>query len=84
MCLQVLELVPIDCTMHEDIVKLKEQIVRHILTKDTFPCAERTLPKSYKDVELAIYDLVEQNQIPQHGKFFSSKKKKSLLKVNSF
>ncbi|KAK6288414.1 hypothetical protein J4Q44_G00388860 [Coregonus suidteri] len=65
--LQVLELVPIDCTKHEDIVKLKEHIVRHILTKDTFPCAERTLPKSYKEVELAIHDLVGQNQIPQHG-----------------
>ncbi|XP_021462487.1 malignant fibrous histiocytoma-amplified sequence 1 homolog [Oncorhynchus mykiss] len=65
--LQVLELVPIDCTIHEDIVKLKEHIVRHILTKDTFPCAERTLPKSYKEVELVIHDLVKQNQIPQHG-----------------
>lgn len=75
MCLQVLELVPIDCTMHEDIVKLKEHIVRHILTKDTFPCAERTLPKSYKEVELVIHDLVKQNQIPQHGKLFKKNKK---------
>ncbi|XP_019899679.1 malignant fibrous histiocytoma-amplified sequence 1 homolog isoform X2 [Esox lucius] len=65
--LQVLDLIAIDCTRDEEIVKLKEHIVNQVLTKDTFPCAERTLPKSYKEVEVAIQHLLKHNQIPQHG-----------------
>ncbi|KAM4602463.1 malignant fibrous histiocytoma-amplified sequence 1 [Polymixia lowei] len=65
--LRVLDLITIDCTRIEDIAKLRGHILMYIHSENTFPCAERVLPKSYDDVEQAIHYLVTQKQIPKHG-----------------
>ncbi|KAM6980609.1 malignant fibrous histiocytoma-amplified sequence 1 [Aplochiton taeniatus] len=75
--LLVLDLVTIDCTKEDEIIKLREHISKQ--TKEqTFPCAERTLPKSYEEVEKAIQGLTEHEQIPLHGIVCSSKLKEML------
>lgn len=78
--LQVLDLVTIDYTRKDEILNFREHIWKQ--TKDqTFPCAERTLPKSYEEVEKAIQDLSERKQIPLHG-IVSSSELSEMLKSN--
>lgn len=64
--LQVMELITIDCTKQEGINKLKDHIMGHI-RDPTFPCTERTLPRSYGEVESAIQNLLHDSLIPKHG-----------------
>lgn len=64
--LLVLDLVTIDYTRKDEILNFRELILKQ--TQDQmFPCAERTLPKSYEKVEKAIQDLTEHKKIPPHG-----------------
>ncbi|XP_039510311.1 malignant fibrous histiocytoma-amplified sequence 1 [Pimephales promelas] len=65
--LKVLEFIPIDCTKQEDINRLVARIKNYVLNKDTFPNIEKTLPRSFYDVEKDIYELVKNEDIPKHG-----------------
>ncbi|XP_062327650.1 malignant fibrous histiocytoma-amplified sequence 1 homolog [Osmerus eperlanus] len=63
--LQVMKLITIACTRQEGIDALKAHLLKHI--EQAFPCAERTLPQSYGDVEHTIHTLLEHQLIPRHG-----------------
>ncbi|KAI5626285.1 malignant fibrous histiocytoma-amplified sequence 1-like isoform X1 [Silurus asotus] len=65
--LQVLDLIPMDCTEPDDISRLQEYINRVVLDEDKFPFMEQTLPQCYKDVENEIQTLMNEGIIPQHG-----------------
>ncbi|XP_059390596.1 malignant fibrous histiocytoma-amplified sequence 1 [Carassius carassius] len=65
--LKVLDLVPIDCTKKEDIVKLGDHIKSVVLNTDTFPSIEQTLPRSYYEVEKDIRELLKNGDIAEHG-----------------
>ncbi|XP_070817242.1 malignant fibrous histiocytoma-amplified sequence 1 homolog [Chaetodon trifascialis] len=65
--LKVLDLITIDCTRTEDIAKLKSHILTCIQSDRVFLCSESILPKSYEEVEQAIYTLVALEEVPQHG-----------------
>ncbi|XP_062845798.1 malignant fibrous histiocytoma-amplified sequence 1 [Trichomycterus rosablanca] len=64
--LTVLDLIPIDCTNSEDIRKLQEHI-SNFLNKKESPFKEETLPQYYKDVEIVIQEMLNQEDIPKHG-----------------
>uniref|UniRef100_A0A8C1DFX8 Uncharacterized protein n=1 Tax=Cyprinus carpio TaxID=7962 RepID=A0A8C1DFX8_CYPCA len=66
----VLDLVPIDCTKKEDIVKLGDHIKSEVLNKATFPSIEQTLPRSYYEVEKDIKELLKNGDIAEHGQFY--------------
>ncbi|XP_056232533.1 malignant fibrous histiocytoma-amplified sequence 1 homolog [Seriola aureovittata] len=65
--LKVLDLLTLDCTKIEDIAKLRSHILMCIQSESVFLCSESILPKSYEEVEQAIYTLVALEQVPQHG-----------------
>ncbi|XP_026234834.1 malignant fibrous histiocytoma-amplified sequence 1 homolog isoform X2 [Anabas testudineus] len=65
--LKVLDLLPVDCTKTEDITKLKSHILTCIQSDSVFLCSDSILPKSYQEVEQAIYTLVALQDIPGHG-----------------
>ncbi|XP_050969628.1 malignant fibrous histiocytoma-amplified sequence 1 homolog [Labeo rohita] len=64
--LKVLDLVPIDCTKQVDIDKLLTRIKQEVLSKDTFPSIEQTIPRSYYEVEKDIQEL-KNGGITEHG-----------------
>lgn len=66
--LQVLDLLTLDCTKTEDIVRFRSHILKCIQSESAFLCSETILPQSYEEVEQAIQNLVTLEQIPQHGK----------------
>lgn len=68
-CFQVLDLVPIDCTKQVDIDKLLTRIKQEVLSKDTFPSIEQTIPRSYYEVEKDIQEL-KNGGITEHGQYF--------------
>ncbi|KAI4896254.1 hypothetical protein NFI96_031502 [Prochilodus magdalenae] len=65
--LTVLDLIPVDCTMADDITWLQNHIKDLTLNKDKFPFMEQTLPQCYQEVESAIQDLLADGDIPKHG-----------------
>ncbi|XP_007907545.2 malignant fibrous histiocytoma-amplified sequence 1 [Callorhinchus milii] len=65
--LQVLDLIPIDCTQYTDINNVRKQILQSVRNEDIFPNAVRMLPSTYTAVEKAIAQLVQQQEIPEHG-----------------
>lgn len=69
-CFQVLDFVPIDCTKNGDIDTLLTLIKKEVLNTEIFPNLEQTLPRCYYEVENDIQDLLEKDDIPEHGQFF--------------
>ncbi|XP_039460589.1 malignant fibrous histiocytoma-amplified sequence 1 homolog isoform X3 [Oreochromis aureus] len=65
--LKVLDLLTLDCTKIEDIVRFRSHILKCIQSESAFLCSETILPQSYEEVEQAIHTLVTLEQIPQHG-----------------
>ncbi|CAJ1049606.1 malignant fibrous histiocytoma-amplified sequence 1 homolog [Xyrichtys novacula] len=65
--LKVLDLLPINCTKIEDVVKLRSHIMTSIQSESVFLYSGSILPKSYELVEQAIHALHSLKEIPQHG-----------------
>ncbi|KAJ8271422.1 hypothetical protein COCON_G00102810 [Conger conger] len=65
--LQVLDLLPMDCTNPEEIEKFKEYILQQVQNSDLFPNIEKILPQLYQEVESSIKALKEDKDIPEHG-----------------
>ncbi|XP_067902846.1 malignant fibrous histiocytoma-amplified sequence 1 [Heterodontus francisci] len=65
--LKVLDLIPVDCTRYDTIIKAWLQILESVRNKDIFPNAIRKLPVIYKTVEKAITQLIETQEVPVHG-----------------
>ncbi|XP_030582237.1 malignant fibrous histiocytoma-amplified sequence 1 [Archocentrus centrarchus] len=65
--LKVLDLLTLDCTKTEDIVRFRSLILKCIQSESVFLCSESILPQSYEEVEQAIHILATLEQIPQHG-----------------
>ncbi|KAI3377380.1 hypothetical protein L3Q82_008570, partial [Scortum barcoo] len=70
--LKVLDLVTINCTRTEDIMKLKSHILACIESESMFLCSESILPKSYEAVEQAIPTLLANKEIPQHAFYLAN------------
>ncbi|KAI1904006.1 hypothetical protein AGOR_G00001240 [Albula goreensis] len=65
--IEVLDLLPLDCTKSEEIMKLQEHILKHVQNKELFPNVESTLPRSYQVVESSIRNLMKNRDFPKHG-----------------
>ncbi|XP_062405369.1 malignant fibrous histiocytoma-amplified sequence 1-like isoform X3 [Sardina pilchardus] len=66
--LKVLDLLLVDCTKPEDILKFQDHTLKEVTNKENFPSIERTLPGIYQEVEKEIQDLLREDDIPQHGR----------------
>ncbi|XP_063043980.1 malignant fibrous histiocytoma-amplified sequence 1 homolog isoform X2 [Engraulis encrasicolus] len=66
--LKVLDLLLVDCTKPRDIQMFQDHIVREATNKENLPSIERTLPGIYQEVEREIQDLLQNNEIPLHGR----------------
>ncbi|KAL2088945.1 hypothetical protein ACEWY4_015844 [Coilia grayii] len=66
--LKVLDLLLVDCTKPEDIQMFQDHILREATNKENLPSIERTLPGIYQEVEGEIQDLLQNDEIPQHGR----------------
>lgn len=64
---QVLNLVAVNCTNHYDIRKLEATILKHVKNEDLFPEVVRVLPPIYRQVEAAIIDITQSEEMANHG-----------------
>ncbi|XP_033909901.3 malignant fibrous histiocytoma-amplified sequence 1 homolog [Acipenser ruthenus] len=65
--LQVLDLIPIDCTNYKDIDSFQHHILTAVQDKNIFPNVEKKLPHIYQAVESTITNLIKDKEIPDHG-----------------
>ncbi|NXX98350.1 MFHA1 protein, partial [Centropus bengalensis] len=65
--LTILDLVAVNCTDHQDIKKLESAILEHVRNEDLFPEVVRVLPPVYRQVEAAIVDIAQSEEMAEHG-----------------
>ncbi|RLW09950.1 hypothetical protein DV515_00002398 [Chloebia gouldiae] len=64
---QILNLVAVNCTDHRDIRKLKTIILKHVKNEELFPEVVRVLPPVYRQVEAAIVEIAQSEEMADHG-----------------
>ncbi|NXU34238.1 MFHA1 protein, partial [Drymodes brunneopygia] len=65
--LTILNLVAVNCTDHHDIRKLEATILEHVKNEELFPEVVRVLPPVYRQVEAAIVDTAQSEEVADHG-----------------
>ncbi|XP_021259527.1 malignant fibrous histiocytoma-amplified sequence 1 homolog isoform X2 [Numida meleagris] len=65
--LTILDLVAVNCTDHHDIKKLEATILEHVRNNELFPEVVRVLPPVYREVEAAIVDITQSEEMADHG-----------------
>ncbi|NWV17534.1 MFHA1 protein, partial [Origma solitaria] len=65
--LTILNLVAVNCTDHRDIQKLEATILEHVKNEELFPEVIRVLPPIYRQVEAAIVDIAQSEEMADHG-----------------
>ncbi|NXG79392.1 MFHA1 protein, partial [Baryphthengus martii] len=65
--LTILNLVAVNCMDHRDIKKLEDAILRHVKNEELFPEVVRVLPPVYRQVEAAIVDIAQSEEMAGHG-----------------
>ncbi|XP_025890573.1 malignant fibrous histiocytoma-amplified sequence 1-like [Nothoprocta perdicaria] len=65
--LTILNLVPVNCTDRRDIKKLEAVILEHVRNEELFPEVVRVLPPVYRQVEAAIVDVAQSEEVAGHG-----------------
>ncbi|XP_068049957.1 malignant fibrous histiocytoma-amplified sequence 1 homolog isoform X1 [Anomalospiza imberbis] len=65
--LTILNLVAVNCTDHRDIRKLKAIILKYVKNEELFPEVVRVLPPVYRQVEAAIVDIAQSEEMADHG-----------------
>ncbi|NXD12971.1 MFHA1 protein, partial [Nothocercus nigrocapillus] len=65
--LTILNLVPVNCTNCRDIKKLEAVILKHARNEELFPEVVRVLPPVYRQVEAAIVDVAQSEEMADHG-----------------
>ncbi|NXA34383.1 MFHA1 protein, partial [Eudromia elegans] len=65
--LTILNLVPINCTDRRDIQRLEAVILEHVRNEELFPEVVRVLPPVYRQVEAAIVDVAQSEEMAEHG-----------------
>lgn len=66
---QILNLVAVNCTDHRDIKKLEATILEHVKNEELFPEVVRVLPPVYRQVEAAITDIAQSEEMADHGEW---------------
>lgn len=66
---QILNLVAVNCTDHCDIKKLEATILEHVKNEELFPEVVRVLPPVYRQVEAAIVDIAQSEEMADHGEW---------------
>lgn len=66
---QILNLVAVNCTDHRDIKKLEATILEHVKNEELFPEVVRVLPPVYRQVEAAIVDIAQGEELADHGEW---------------
>jgi len=66
---QILNLVAVNCTDHCDIKKLEATILEHVKNEELFPEVVRVLPPIYRQVEAAIVDTAQSEEMADHGEW---------------
>lgn len=67
---QILDLVAVNCTNHRDIKRLEATILEHVRNEELFPEVVRVLPPVYRQVEAAIVDIAQGEEVAEHGERF--------------
>ncbi|NXM68673.1 MFHA1 protein, partial [Serilophus lunatus] len=65
--LTILNLVAVNCMDHHDIKKLEACILEHVKNEKLFPQLIRVLPPVYRQVEAAIVDIAQSEEMADHG-----------------
>ncbi|KFO08351.1 Malignant fibrous histiocytoma-amplified sequence 1, partial [Balearica regulorum gibbericeps] len=65
--LTILNLVAVNCRDHRDIKKLEATILEHVKNEELFPEVVRVLPPIYRQVEAAIVDIAQSEEMADHG-----------------
>ncbi|NXK96575.1 MFHA1 protein, partial [Formicarius rufipectus] len=65
--LTILNLVTVNCRDHHDIKKLEATILQHVKNEELFPEVVRVLPPVYRQVEAAIVDIAQSEEMADHG-----------------
>ncbi|NWH49947.1 MFHA1 protein, partial [Fregata magnificens] len=65
--LTILNLVAVNCTDHRDFKKLEATILEHVKNEELFPEVIRVLPPIYRQVEAAIIDIAQSEEMADHG-----------------
>ncbi|KFP53281.1 Malignant fibrous histiocytoma-amplified sequence 1, partial [Cathartes aura] len=65
--LTILNLVAVNCMDHRDIKKLEATILEHVKNEELFPEVIRVLPPIYRQVEAAIIDITQSEDMADHG-----------------
>ncbi|XP_035751137.1 malignant fibrous histiocytoma-amplified sequence 1 homolog isoform X3 [Egretta garzetta] len=65
--LTILNLVAVNCMDHHDIKKLEATILEHVKNEELFPEVVRVLPPVYRQVEAAIVDIAQSEEMADHG-----------------
>ncbi|KFP43576.1 Malignant fibrous histiocytoma-amplified sequence 1, partial [Chlamydotis macqueenii] len=65
--LTILNLVTVNCTDYHDIKKLEATILEHVKNEELFPEVTRVLPPVYRQVEAAIVDIAQSEEMAGHG-----------------
>ncbi|KFP99726.1 Malignant fibrous histiocytoma-amplified sequence 1, partial [Leptosomus discolor] len=65
--LTILNLVAVNCTDHRDIKKLEAAILEHVRNEELFPEVVRVLPPVYRQVEAAIVNIAQSEEMADHG-----------------
>ncbi|OXB53461.1 hypothetical protein ASZ78_016493 [Callipepla squamata] len=65
--LTILDLVAVNCTDHSDIKKLEATILEHVKNEELFPEVVRVLPPIYREVEAAIVNITQSEEMADHG-----------------
>ncbi|KAM9190746.1 malignant fibrous histiocytoma-amplified sequence 1 homolog [Mergus octosetaceus] len=65
--LTILDLVAVNCTNHRDIKRLEATILEHVRNEELFPEVVRVLPPVYRQVEAAIVDIAQGEEVAEHG-----------------
>ncbi|NWW74273.1 MFHA1 protein, partial [Climacteris rufus] len=65
--LTILNLIAVNCMDHRDIKKLEATILEHVRNEELFPEVIRVLPPVYRQVEAAIVDLAQSEEMAGHG-----------------
>ncbi|NWH22974.1 MFHA1 protein, partial [Grus americana] len=65
--LTILNLVAVNCRDHRDIKKLEATILEYVKNEELFPEVVRVLPPVYRQVEAAIVDIAQSEEMADHG-----------------
>ncbi|NXO00852.1 MFHA1 protein, partial [Rhinopomastus cyanomelas] len=65
--LTILNLVAVNCTDDRDIKRLEATILGHVKNEKLFPEVIRVLPPIYRQVEAAIVDIAQSEEVAHHG-----------------